>query len=345
MVMNFFYQENDRTKENWEALPGIMDKAFEYINAHFGQYPYQQYSFIQGGDGGMEYPMATLITGERTLGSLVGVSVHELMHSWYQMVLGTNESLYAWMDEGFTSWASAEVMNHLRSIKAIPGEPRANPHMNSTMGLAGFRQSGRQEPLGVHSDHFSTNAAYSVAAYTNGAVFLEQLQYIVGNAAFQRTLKRYFTTWQFRHPTPNDFIRIAEKESGMELDWYKEYMVYTTKAPDYAVEEVSNLAGGRTEVNLRKIGPMPMPLDIQVTLDDGTSYWYNIPMVLMRGQKPKPADAVNYTVLPDWPWTNPKYNFSLDVPADRISSITIDPGFHMLDDDRENNTWKMTKNR
>ncbi|MBV6653395.1 MAG: M1 family metallopeptidase, partial [Mameliella sp.] len=81
VVMHFFYQENEQTKENWEALPAIMDEAFEFINKHYGQYPYQQYSFVQGGDGGMEYPMATLITGERSLPSLVGVSVNELIHS------------------------------------------------------------------------------------------------------------------------------------------------------------------------------------------------------------------------------------------------------------------------
>jgi hypothetical protein len=85
---------------------------------------------------------------------------------------------------------------------------------------------------------------------------------------------------------------------------------------------------------------MPMPVDVLVTLDDGTSTLYNIPMVLMRGQKPQPAGIENYVVLPDWAWTNPKYTFSLDVPTDRIESIVIDPGVQMLDDDRENNVWQ-----
>ena len=76
LTLHFYYQSNDKTKDNWEALPAIMDKAFDYINKNFGQYDYKQYSFIQGGDGGMEYPMATLITGERNIGSLAGVAVH-----------------------------------------------------------------------------------------------------------------------------------------------------------------------------------------------------------------------------------------------------------------------------
>ncbi|MEL6277012.1 MAG: M1 family metallopeptidase, partial [Bacteroidota bacterium] len=206
-TMHFFYQENENTKDNWEALPKIMDAAFAYINKHYGPYPYEQYSFIQGGDGGMEYPMATLITGERSLNGLVGVSVHELMHTWYQMLMGTNEALYAWMDEGFTSWASREVTNHLREKKLIPGDAVDNPHLGTYLSLIGFRESGLQEPLSTHADHFNTNAAYGVAAYVKGAVWLEQLRYIIGEEAFQKTLLQYYDTWRFKHPTPNDFVR------------------------------------------------------------------------------------------------------------------------------------------
>ena len=237
--LQFFYQEGDATTENWEALPAIMDRAFDYINEHYGQYPYKKYAFVQGGDGGMEYPMGTLITGERSLSSLVGVSVHELMHSWYQMVLATNESLYAWMDEGFTSYASDEVMNFLRQEGLIPGDPVADPHLGDVSGFLNFVQSGLEEPLSIHSDHFTTNAAYGVGSYVKGAVFLYQLQYILGKDNFDRALLRYYNDWKFKHPTPNDVIRIMEKESGLELDWFKEYFVYTTKLPVYCIAEAS----------------------------------------------------------------------------------------------------------
>ena len=178
---------------------------------------------IQGGDGGMEYPMATLITGERSLGSLVGVSVHELMHSWYQMALGTNESLYAWMDEGFTSWASDEVMNHLRGQGLIPGRALDDPHASDYQGYVNFAKSGFEEPLITHADHFVTNTAYGIAAYVKGAVFLAQLEYVIGKEAFRKGMLRYYNTWKFKHPNANDFIRVMEKQSGLELDWYREY--------------------------------------------------------------------------------------------------------------------------
>ena len=339
MTMNFFFQPGEKTTTNWENLPKVMDEAFAFINANYGQYPYEQYSFIQGGDGGMEYPMATLITGHRSFPSLVGVSVHELMHSWYQHLMGTNETLYAWMDEGFTSWASAEVMNHLRKKGLVGGDVVDNPHARTYRGLRNFRTSGKQEPLSVHADHFATNAAYGVASYTNGSVFLEQLRYIIGEEAFATTMKRYYHDWAFKHPNPNDFIRIAEKSSGMELDWYKEYWVNGTDYADYEVKDVDGVKK-KARIQLEKIGRMPMPLEILVTLKNGEEMWYYIAPTLLRATKAQPEYARNWTVLGDWPWTHPRYNFTIDVRKDDVKSVQINPRGRMFEDDEENNVWE-----
>lgn len=337
-VLHFFYQKNDNTEENWANLPKVMDRAFDYINEHFGQYPYKQYSFIQGGDGGMEYPMATLITGERSFPSLVGVSIHELMHSWYQMILGTNESLYAWMDEGFTSYASAEITNFLREEGVLRGRVSENPHAGSTRSFANFAKSGIEEPLSTHSDHFMTNSAYGTGSYTKGRLFLSQLGYIIGEKALAKTLLDYFETWKFKHPNDNDFVRIAEKASGLELDWYREYMVNTTHVVDYGVKSVEEM-GGQTKVNLEKIGYMPMPLDVVVSYKDGTKELYNIPLRIMRGNKPQEDSAVEQKVIEDWPWTHPEYSFNLPVAMDKIEKIEIDPSIRMIDVNRENNIY------
>ncbi len=341
-TLNFFYQPGEETTENWRALPPIMDSAFAYINAHYGPYPYKQYSFIQGGDGGMEYPMATLITGQRSMTSLVGVSVHELMHTWYQMLMGTNESLYAWMDEGFTSWASNEVMNQLRGEGLLPGEVAENPHERTYESLRGFRSTGLQEPLSTHADHFATNAAYGVASYTNGAVFLEQLRYIIGEEAFACTLKRYYHDWRFKHPNPNDFIRVAEKCSGLELDWYREYWINGTNYADYAVADVVDVdsSGIQTRIELQRLGRMPMPLEVTVTLKDSTEQYYYIAPQILRGEKPRPAYATNWTVLPDWGWTAPNYFFTLDLDQRAIQSVRLNARGRMYDDDPANDRWE-----
>ena len=340
MTMHFFYQPGERTTENWKNLPRVMDEAFTFINEHYGPYPYEQYSFIQGGDGGMEYSMATLITGERSFPSLVGVSVHELMHSWYQAMMGTNEALYPWMDEGFTSWASDEVMNHLAS-KGLLGtaEAQDNPHAGTYASLRGFRESGMQEALSTHADHYATNAAYGVASYVNGAVFLEQLRYIIGEEAFNNTMLRYYYEWRFKHPNPNDFIRIAEKESGLELDWYKEYWVNSTEYADYKVKDVDG-DGNNAIIQLEKLGRMPMPVEIKVTKKDGSEHWYYAAPQILRGEKEQPAYASNWTVLEDWPWTHPAYEFTVPFAKGEIEKVELDPRGRMFEDDVKNNLWE-----
>ena len=339
LTLHAFYLKTETNQEAWAKLLPIMDKAFDFINHRFGQYAYRQYSFIQGGDGGMEYPMATLITGERSLGSLVGVSVHELMHSWFQMMLGTNESLYAWMDEGFTSFATNEVMNHLREEGLLGGNVQENPHASTVAQYARFSQSGLEEPLSTHSDHFVTNTAYGRAAYTKGATFLVQLQYILGDQDFRKGMLQYFDTWKFKHPNANDFIRIMEKQSGLELDWFKEYFVNTVHTIDYDVRSVT-ADGSKTVVELRKNGEMPMPLDVVVTLKDGSKSYFNIALRMMRGNKPQELSETSYTVAEDWPWTHPSYFLNLPFAKDEISKIEIDPSGRLADIDPSNNKWQ-----
>ncbi len=343
LTLHFLYRENDKTKDNWEALPRIMTRAFDFINKTYGQYPYKSYAFLQGGDGGMEYPMATLITGERSLPSLVGVSVHELMHAWYFGVLGSNESLYAWMDEGFTEFASAEVTNFLKKEKLLTGTPEENPHLSTNRSLAQFSLSGQEEALSTHADHFMTNYAYSVAAYVKGHVFLTQLEYILGKSVFDKAMLRYFDVWKYKHPNPNDFIRILEKQSGLELDWFNEYFVYTTKTIDYAIHSVERLNRSETRIVLENKGLMPMPLDLMVTYKNGEKEVFNIPLDLMRGAKPNEFADTPYQVLPDWPWTNPSYEFVLEEKIKNIASIQIDASERMVDVDLNNNSWYQSK--
>ncbi len=329
--IHFFYQNNPEFNENWEQLSEYAVKAFEYMSERFGAYPYPIYSIIQGGDGGMEYPMATLITGERNLRSLVGVTVHEAAHSWYQAALATNEALYEWMDEGFTSYATSLTMHEL-----FPN-PDRQPHDYAYQGYLGIVRAGKENPLSTHADHYETNYAYGVAAYSKGQVLLEQLGYIIGAENRDKGLLQYFNEWKFKHPTPNDFKRVMEKVSGIELDWYFEYFVHTIHTIDYSIAEVRE-RDGMTYLTLERKGKMPMPLDVMLTLTDGSRVMHNIPLVIMRGEKPPiEAEADKWVIGPDWPWTNPFYQLAIEIPLEDIASIEIDPYNRMADTDRENN--------
>lgn len=325
--------ENAQYTKNWEELVDYTIGAFEYANKHFGEYPYPQYTNLQGGDGGMEYPMGTLITGGRSLGSLVGVMVHEMYHSWFQNVLATNESLYEWMDEGFTSFASAETMDHLFNRDS------EFPYAGSYRGYYALVNSGIEEPMTTHADHYNTNFAYGRAAYSKGAVFLGQLSYIMGDETFRKGMLRYHNEWKLKHPTDLDFIRVMEKESGMILDWYYEYFVQTTKSIDYGIKSVIGV-GDKTSIKLERVELMPMPLDVVVEYTDGSSELFYIPLRMMRGEKPAESN-ITRTTLKDWPWVEPEYNLTINKPASQIKTVTIDPSQRLADINRQNNSFDM----
>ena len=339
LTLHFFYLKDGNNLEEWARLPQAIDPVFTYLNERYGAYPYQQFSFIQGGDGGMEYPMATLITGNRSFGSLVGVSVHELLHSWYPMVLGTNESLYAWMDEGFNVYVTQEVMNYLRSIGVFPGQsPRENPMGSIYAGYLNLVRSGLEEPMSTHADHFRTNYAYGQASYDKGAVFLHQLSYVVGMQAFRKGMLEYYETWKFRHPNANDFIRVMEKVSGMELDWYKEYFVQTIFYVDYGINALKPAKSGQgTVLTLERLGVMPMPIDVVVTTLDGKKHLFHIPLDIMRNAKQPETDEVQWNVAPDWMWVAPRYELNLPFARSSIKNIEIDPSLRLADVDRSDN--------
>ena len=339
--MNFFFQENDKTRDTWARLPSVMNQVFKIANKKFGKYPYSYYAFIQGGDGGMEYPMGTLILGEGSMDGLIGVSTHELLHSWYQMVLGSNESLYAWMDEGFASYAGDIIQAEFEK----PGSSDqygTETCAGAYQGYFNLVKSSREEPLSTHSDHYESNFAYGVAAYSKGDVFLHQLEYVIGKQAFQAGLLDYFNTWKFKHPNVNDLIRVFEKKSGLELDWYKEYFVNSIKQIDYAIDSVYE-ENSQVRILLRKKKPFIMPLDVMVTLTDSSHSIEYIPLDLMRGVKKQEWLDKKLNLHPDWTWTYPTYTLKLKVPLSQIARIEIDPSKRMADVERTNNRWESSE--
>lgn len=341
-VLHFFHQEGQNS-DNWEKLRPLTEMSFEYANKYFGQYPYKQFSVIQGGDGGMEYPMSTLITGNR--GSLLGVTIHESMHDWYHGVLGSNEALHPWMDEGFTSYASSRISQHIsRTTKGESVPATTIETIGSRSGQGSYLRSaasGNEEAMSTHSDHYDLNGIYSAAAYGKGAVWMSQMGYVIGEEARDRGLLEYFNRWKFKHPNPNDVLRVMEDVSGLELDWYNEYFVYTTKQVDYGIQGVVG-QGQKTKVNLERVKKMPMPIDVVVTYTDGTKEVHYMALRMMRGEKPAETNDKRI-VHEDWPWTHPSYEFTVDRPISEIASVVIDPSGRMADTDRKNNTWEAEK--
>ncbi|WP_242692066.1 M1 family metallopeptidase [Aridibaculum aurantiacum] len=327
--MLYIVHKKDQAQDHrWKLLADTVELAFPVMMKTFGPYPYKTYAFIQAGDGGMEYPLATFVKGPG-----IGTAIHEWMHSWFQMMLGTNESLHHWMDEGFTTYASERVLGELRGKTGFVQEGSYN-------GYFRLVRSGLEEPASTHADHFNTNYAYSNASYSKGAVFITQLGYIVGDSVRDKILLDYYWQWRFKHPNPNDFIRVAEKASGIELDWYKEYWINSTKTIDYALDSLWE-EEGKTKIRIRRVKEMPMPIDVQLTFKDGSKEMHNIPLNLMYGAKPVEDKSIPTKVHTPWKWTHPTYVFETNRKLFDLSELHIDPSQRLADVDRKNNVLKI----
>ena len=326
--VHFFYKSDSKYVNLWQEFQPNSVEFLKFFSETIGKYPYDQYSIIMAGDGGMEYAMCTFIdgVGHPTLYSLYSVTSHEIAHTWFQFLMATNESKHSWMDEGFTSYIDDVALNVvLEQGKALPNE-------NAYKDYFRWVSTGLEEPMTTHADRFKYNTGYGMSAYDKGSIFLSQLQYVIGKENFDSTLKRYFNDWSFKHPKPNDFIRSAEKVSGLELDWYLLDWTQSTMTIDYSVNSVYGI-DNKTRVVLKRIGQMGMPIDLRVELTSGEVLYYNIPLTKMRGSKPMRSS----TLLKSWSWAKPYYDVWLDIDLKNISKITIDPKNEMADIDRSNN--------
>ncbi|GGE92356.1 Peptidase family M1 [Chishuiella changwenlii] len=326
------YQDNDSSTAWREAMPYALG-FFDYNSEHFGQYPWKNYSIIQGGDGGMEYGTATLIAGGKNLESLIGTIFHEAAHSWYQQLFGINETYNEWFDEGFTSYV--EQMAHLNVVEKLKVMP-SNPNPDAYRGYIALALSGKEEPASLLADYYNTNYAYSLEAYYKGQVLAIQLGYIIGNDNLNKTFLQFYDQWKFKHPSGNDFKRVAEEVSGINLKWYFNLFINTTRKIDYAIEGVN----GNT-IKLVNNSDFAMPIDLLVEYTDGTKELFYIPLREMRGEKPE-ENLVEYkgakrTILEDWFWTKPTYEVKT---SKEVKKATIDPTKRLADVNDKNNVFK-----
>ena len=335
VTLHFFYKDDPEIVENWKKLQPDTAKLMSYFNSKIGPYPYKQYSVVQGGDGGMEYAMLTLITGGRKYGSLFGVTAHELAHSWFQHVLATNETKHEWMDEGFTSFISTLAGNEILE------ENREFPLEGSYRGYFNLAASGVEMPQSTNANRYEHNLAYESTAYNKGAVFLAQLGYIVGKEKLYEILQTYYREWQFKHPQPNDLRRIAERISGLQLQWYLTDWTQTTNKINYAIKGVEN-SGRGTVISLERKELIPMPQEVLVVYKDGGAELHYIPISLMRGEKENEY-SIERTVHKDWVWANPRYDLVLDKQKDTIETIILDPSGLMADIDKNDNFYVSSK--
>ncbi len=329
LTLHLLYKVSNAPEDKWLDILKNAEQVLPFMEKTYGPYPYKQYSFIHGGDGGMEYPMATLLVEPSGW-------THEWMHSWYQGMLGTNEQAYPWMDEGFTQYAAARIWGNVHKDTAVD-----QTFGSEYRGYFALTKSGFAEPLSTGADFFGSNFGYGISSYSKGAIFLVQLGYIIGDQQLDKTLLSYYRQWRFKHPNAADFMRVAEEESGMKLDWYKNFWIDGTKTIDYGIDSLWEV-NGKSHIRLKMIGRMPMPIDVQFQFRDGKKLLAYIPQYSMFGGKPVENELIPRQECEAWKWTSPTYEFEIPMKLTDLKRIEIDPTHRMADVNRNNNKLELT---
>jgi aminopeptidase N len=259
----------------------------------------------------MEYPMIVFCHNRTDGPALFSVTDHEIGHTWYPMIVGNNERLYAWMDEGFNTF-----MNYYNWEKKYPGtfNRRGNPNLYIPFAL-----TGREEPIMTPADRIRGNL--SITAYTKPGLGLILLRdRIIGRDRFDPAFREYIRRWAYKHPTPADFFRTIEDGVGEDLSWFWRSWFYTTERLDQAVDSVTSVdsTGGLSRVYLSSAGQMPMPVELDLRLEDGTARHLSLPVEIWYGGN-------QYTVLVPGP--------------QRVVGAAIDARNIYPDVRRENNSW------
>ncbi|HWF44659.1 MAG TPA: M1 family aminopeptidase, partial [Candidatus Kapabacteria bacterium] len=307
----------------------------------YGPYAYRNFSTTMAGDGGMEYPQLVMITGYRPSPlSLAGVIAHEVAHQWFYGMLGSNETRQAFMDEGFTTYATTVSMNKLFGDHQIPpGTSRSwldwflplfSNKSDNYRGYQSLANARYEEPLDIPHDWFREDATAN-QVYGKTQAILSMLQYTLGDSVFAHGMKAYYWKWRFKHPHLVDFKKVMEDVSHTDLDWFFDEWFETTRTVDYeAVGVSSKPASGsyETTVHLRNNNLAVMPIDLLLHYDDGSSQPATIPIVTNKNNPyHKPEGELFF---PGWDWVSPEYIGTVATPK-RVSWYEIDTSFRLQD--------------
>jgi hypothetical protein len=298
--------------DKWVEAHRMARGAIEYFSRQWYRYPYSHATTVEGPVGGMEYPMLTFVPNNGTREAQQWALAHEFGHEWFPMVVGSNERLYPWMDEGFNTFIDLHNTALYFAGTAYGDSIESNPlHLAALHSLPGQEQPLTSNPTEVRDLMW--------VGYQKPALMLQTLRFeVMGQERFDAAFREYIRAWAFKHPTPADFFRLMRDASGMELDWFWRGWVMTTARLDQAVDSVSVEANGQASVVLTNRGTMVMPAELRLTYTDGS------------------ADTVR---LPVEMW-NLGSRFAYRVPsAKRVRRAEVDPRHVLPDLDRSNNAW------
>jgi hypothetical protein len=287
--------------------------AIRHFSDRWYRYPYSHATTVEGPVAGMEYPMLTFVANNTTREDQQWAVAHEFGHEWFPMIVGSNERLYPWMDEGFNTFIDLRNAAEYFAGTVYGDTIEAHPlRLAATHTKAGQEQPLITNPTEVRDLMW--------VGYQKPALMLQTLRNeVLGPERFDAAFREYIRAWAYKHPTPADFFRVMRDASGMELDWFWRGWVLTTARLDQAIETVSAGADGRASVVIANRGTMVMPAELRVTFDDGTT---------------------EVTRLPVEMWNlGSRFTYRLTT-AKRVRRAEVDPRHVLPDVDRANDAWE-----
>ena len=294
----------------WEEGIRMARHTIQYFSERLYHYPYAHATTIEGPIAGMEYPMITFVAGT-SREDLHYTLMHEFGHEWYPMIVGSNERLYPWMDEGFNTFIDiGATEDYFRGTPYADTAAIAKTDMYPEHAIPGEEQPLSTRPV-ESRDLFWT-------AYQKPALMLHLLRYeVLGKEVFDRAFRAYTAAWAFKHPTPADFFRMMRNETGTDLDWFWREWIYTTARLDQAVDSVTSGPGG-TVIHLSNRGTMVMPAELAITYTGGATDTVRLPVDM---------------------W-NLGSRFEYHLRGGRqVATVVLDPRKVFPDIERRNNRW------
>jgi len=313
--INTFYRES---APFWQSQTEYAQHSISFLSDYMQiPYPWPHMSSVEGADiigGGMEFPMMTIIGDYNSAGAtrLYGVTAHELAHMWFPMILSTNERRYTWIDEGYTSFHTSEANIDYYGADQFDQTDVFGQYLQ----IAGSDYEGE---IMRWSDFHYPGPAYGVASYPKPASVLYALRGVLGEEKFMEAHLELIDRWKYKHPYPWDIFNTIEDVAREDLSWFWRAWLYETWVLDQSVAGV-NIEGGKTVVEIRDLGNIPMPVLLRLTYEDGSVVDERIPVTH---------------------WLNGFRTYEYEVPDNRLLiKVEIDPDRLFPDTDRFNNVWE-----
>ncbi|MEE6128960.1 M1 family metallopeptidase [Chryseobacterium arthrosphaerae] len=296
----------------WGRSTEYTKAAIEHYSQKWYEYTYPAATNVAGNEGGMEYPGIVFCHMDSKGEDLWGVTDHEFGHNWFPMIVGSNERLFAWMDEGFNTF-----INGLSTEAFNKGEYHRKRDLAKT---GGFLMGDNLEPVMVGPDNMKERNIGALAYYKPGAGLAVLREAVLGPEKFDKAFRTYINRWAFKHPTPWDFFHTMENVSGEELNWYWRGWFLNKWKIDQAVKDVKYINGdfkNGARITVENLGQLPMPTTVQIKFKDGTSKTVKIPVEVWK--------------------RNTEWTFKVD-SGKEIDEVKLDPASVVPDINPKNNS-------